>query len=345
MDIKKQKKGTLFAISINLILLALLIVAIVLAVCVGKYPITPSESLKVISKELLRIGDWAYPDMTKNVVMGLRIPRILASVIVGASLAISGATYQGIFKNPLVSPDILGVSNGACIGAAIAILMALGSAYIQLFAFVGGIIAVILTLSIPAIMRSSSNIMLVLSGIIVGGVMSSILGFIKYIADPQSELAAITYWTMGSFSYITMQGIYSILPTIIVPAVILVLISWWIDIMSLGEGEAKTLGANTRIIRNIAVACSTLLTASSVCLCGTIGWVGLVIPHFGRMLVGPNNTKLIPTAALIGGLFMLIVDTFTRTIGVAEMPVSILTGIIGAPFYAVLLYKQRKTIT
>ena len=198
---------------------------------------------------------------------------------------------------------------------------------------------------IPTAMKSNSNIMLVLSGVIVGGAMSSILGFIKYVADPETELAAITYWTMGSFSYVKIEEIASVIWIMLIPAVVLFALSWWLDILSMGESEAKTLGANIVVVRNLAIACATLMTASSVCISGTIGWIGLVIPHFARMIVGPNNTKLIPTAGLMGGIFLLLVDTITRTISLAEMPVSILTGLIGAPFFAILLYRQRKTLT
>lgn len=165
------------------------------------------------------------------------------------------------------------------------------------------------------------------------------------MADPETELAAITYWTMGSFSYVTIGEIKSVILTMVIPMVILFAMSWWLDILSMGESEAKSLGANIVVVRNIAIACATLMTASSVCISGTIGWIGLVIPHFARMCVGPNNTKLIPTAGLMGGIFLLLVDTITRTISLAEMPVSILTGLIGAPFYAILLYKQRKTLS
>ena len=341
---KKQNSRVFYAIGFDLFLVALLCACIIIALCAGKYPITAKESLSVIFGELFGVGG-AYSEMTRNVVIGLRIPRILASTLCGAMLAMSGVSYQSIFKNPLVSPDFLGVSNGACIGAAIAILLGLPGLYLSAFAFAGGILAVLITVLIPAIMKSDSNIMLVLSGVIVGGAMSSILGFIKYVADPETELAAITYWTMGSFSYVTLDEIWNVSLTMLIPAVILFAMSWWLDILSMGESEAKSLGANIVVVRNIAIACATLMTASSVCISGTIGWIGLVIPHFARMIVGPNNTKLIPAAGLMGGIFLLLVDTITRTISVAEMPVSILTGLIGAPFYAILLYRQRKTLS
>lgn len=349
MDTNSKKKvntarSNFYALGLDLLLLVILALCIIMALCAGKYQVTPKESLEVLFGELFGKGG-SYSEMTKNVVMGLRVPRIFASVLCGVTLAMSGVAYQSIFKNPLISPDFLGVSSGACIGAAVAILMGLSGLYLSAFAFIGGIAAVLITIMIPTIMRSDSNIMLVLSGVIVGGAMSSILGFIKYVADPETELAAITYWTMGSFSYVTLDEIGSVIWTMIIPMVILFAMSWWLDILSMGESEARSLGANIKVVRNIAIACATLMTASSVCISGTIGWIGLVIPHFARMLVGPNNTKLIPASGLIGGIFLLLVDTLTRSIGVAEMPVSILTGLIGAPFYALLLYRQRKTLS
>ena len=339
---KKQNSKVFYAIGFDLFLVALLCACIIIALCAGKYPITAKESLSVIFGELFGVGG-AYSEMTKNVVIGLRIPRILASILCGAMLAMSGVSYQSIFKNPLVSPDFLGVSNGACIGAAIAILLGLPGLYLSAFAFAGGILAVLITVLIPAIMKSDSNIMLVLSGVIVGGAMSSILGFIKYVADPETELAAITYWTMGSFSYVTLEELGLLLPAVVLPAAVLILISWWIDVLSMGEESARMLGANIKLIRGITIVCATLQTAAAVCIAGNIGWVGLIVPHFCRLLVGPVNRKLIPLSALAGGLFMLIVDTLTRTIGVEEMPISILTGIIGAPIYCWLLFRQRRS--
>lgn len=328
---------------INLIMVIVLVLLMIACLCLGKYSVTPGECLRILwGKATNLTGNWN--PMDENIVMGVRFPRVAATVIVGGALALSGAVYQGIFKNPLVSPDFLGVSSGACIGAAVAILLSMGSMWIQVFAFVGGMVAVTLTVLIPRAIRSTSNIMLVLSGIIVSGAMSSILGFIKYIADPETELAAITYWQLGSFAYVEIPSLVAILPFTIIAAVIMLLMSWWIDIISLGEKEAQSLGANVPVIRGICIVCATVLTAGAVCISGTIGWVGLVIPHFSRMMVGPGNRILLPAACLLGGIFMLIVDTVTRIIGPAEMPISILTGIIGAPFYAWLLYKQRMSL-
>lgn len=327
-------------LSINLFLLAALAVCVVWSMCVGKYPITPLESLQILYANVFGLAA-PTDQMAENVVMGLRLPRILAAVVIGAALSMSGATYQGIFKNPLVSPDFLGVSSGACIGAAIAILMSLSGTGIQIFAFCGGLLAVTITVAIPRLLKSDSNIMLVLSGIIVGGLMGSLLGLLKYIADPETQLASIVYWQMGSLSYVNLPTLGSVMPAIIVSTIIILSMSWWIDVISLGERDAQTLGVNVRRTRNIAILCSTLLTASAVCVAGTIGWLGLVIPHFARMLVGPENTRLLPAAALVGAIFLLLVDTAARTIGSSEMPLSILTGIIGAPFFAWLLYRRR----
>lgn len=330
-------------IMLNIVLGAALVMAAVACLCVGKYSVSPAECVHIIAGKLFHLkASWGAMD--EKIVMDVRLPRVLATVIVGAALALAGAVYQGIFKNPLVSPEFLGVSSGACIGAAVAILFAFSATAVQISAFAGGLAAVLLTLMIPKILRSNSNIMLVLSGIIVSGAMSSILGFIKYIADPETELAAITYWQLGSFAYVDMNNLIGILPLTLAAGAVLIAMSWWINILSLGETEAQTLGVNVELVRGICIVCSTILTAGAVCISGTIGWIGLVIPHLGRMIAGSDNRGLLPAVCFIGGLFLLVVDTVTRIIGPAEMPISILTGIIGAPFYAWLLYRQRMNL-
>ncbi|MBQ3292270.1 MAG: iron ABC transporter permease [Mogibacterium sp.] len=322
------------------VLFVVLLALIMACLCIGKYQISPAECIRILSGKIAGTQQ-TWDGMDENMLIGVRLPRVMAAVIVGAALALSGAVYQGIFRNPLVSPDFLGVSSGACVGAAVAILMAMPSVMIQVSAFAGGIIAVAVTMLIPRMLRSDSGIMLVLAGIIVGGAMSSILGFIKYIADPETQLAAITYWQLGSFAYVDNKAVVSILPLSIIAAVVLLAMSWWINILSLGEQEAKSLGARVNVMRGICIVCSTVLTAGAVCISGTIGWVGLVIPHFGRMIAGSDNRVLLPASMIIGSIFMLFVDTVTRIAGPAEMPVSILTGLIGAPFFAWLLYRQR----
>ena len=253
----------------------------------------------------------------------------------------AGTTYQGIFRNPLVSPDILGVSNGACIGAAIAILMGAGMLGVQTFAFAGGLIAVLLTMNLPRLIQRDSTIVLVLSGIIVSGFMMASLGLIKYLADPETQLADIVYWQLGSLTKSNYDNLMILAPIIVLTTAILLAMRWRINVLSLGDREAKLIGANIRFERGMMVCAATLLTASAVCLSGTIGWLGLVIPHLARLFIGDNNVKSLPMAALIGAIFLLMVDTLARNLYVQEIPLGILTGFIGAPFFAWVLIKQK----
>lgn len=327
-----------------LVLIALLLFLSLLSLCVGQYSLTIPESLHILVGKLTGAEqDWSQ--IAENVVFGLRLPRVIGAALVGAALSVSGAVYQSIFKNPLVSPDLLGVSTGACVGAAIAILMGFAAAGLQISAFIFGMVTVGLTLLVPRIIKSDSNIMLVLSGIIVGGLMSSVLGFIKYIADPETELASIVYWQMGSLAYVDPSDIISVLPTMAFGFVILLIMAWWIDVLSLGDKEARSLGVNVRAVRNLSILSATLLTASAIVISGTVGWIGLVIPHFARLFVGPQNNKLLPAAMLLGAIFLVAVDLAARMLTTVELPLSVLTGFIGAPFYVVLLYKQKEQMS
>jgi iron complex transport system permease protein len=311
-----------------------------IALCVGRYNIKISEILEIIFSKVFNTSK-NFDDITYNVILNLRLPRVFAAILIGSSLSLSGITYQGIFKNPLVSPDILGVSSGACVGAAIAILLHWGILGIQVSAFIFGVVAVVITMLIPRIMKRDSTIMLVLSGVIVSGFMSSILGLIKYIADPETQLADITYWQLGSIAKVTFDSLSKIAPVILIAAIILISLRWRINILSLGDNEAHSLGVNLRVERGLAVLCATLLTASSVCISGTIGWIGLIMPHLARMLVGNNNVRCLPVATIMSAGFLLIIDTLARTISVGEIPLGILTGLIGTPFFTWMLIKQR----
>lgn len=311
-----------------------------ISLCVGRYNIRLSQVVEVIAPKFFT-SSANIDEVTYNVIINLRLPRIIAAILIGGALALSGTTFQGIFKNPLVSPDLLGVSSGACVGAAIAILLGQGIYGIQISAFIFGIATVATTMLIPRIMKRDSTIMLVLSGVIVSGFMLSVLGFIKYIADPETQLADITYWQLGSISKVTYDSLSKIAPIIIIAAVILISLRWRINILSLGDNEARSLGVNLRFEKGLAVLCATILTASSVCISGTIGWIGLVMPHLARMLVGNNNVRSLPVATIMSGGFLLIIDTLARTISVGEIPLGILTGLIGAPFFAWMLIKQK----
>lgn len=279
--------------------------------------------------------------MENNVILNLRLPRILSALLIGCAMAIAGTVFQGIFRNPLVSPGMLGVSNGACIGAALAIIFGWHLWGIQLLAFVGGICAVMLTLVIPRLMKKDSAIILVLSGVIVSGFMAACMGLITYLADPETELADIVYWQLGSLAKSNYTNLIYLSPIMIGSAIALFAMRWRINLLSLGEQEAKLVGVNVKLERNAMIVFSTLLTASAVCMSGTIGWIGLIIPHLARMLIGDNNLRTLPVAALIGATFLLVVDTVARNLYTQEVPLSILTGFIGAPFFAWILIRQR----
>lgn len=322
-------------------LLLLFLAALVLcALCMGRYGQSPWETIKVLFSRILPI-ERTWDDGVERVVFLVRLPRIAAAILVGAALAISGMTYQGIFKNPLVSPDLLGVSSGASVGAALAILFGLSAAAIQVGALAGGLSAVFLTVTIPKLMRNSSTLILVLAGIIVQGFMSAVMGLLKYVADPESQLAEITYWQMGRISNTSSQDILAVLPAMTIAAAFLLALRWRINILSLGDAEAESLGVNLRVIRGMAVLCSTVLTACAVCISGVVSWIGLIIPHMCRMAVGPDNTRTMPISLLAGASFLLAVDTLARTVSSTEIPLSIITGFIGAPLYAWLLFHQR----
>ncbi|MBE2897986.1 iron ABC transporter permease [Pasteurellaceae bacterium 20609_3] len=318
----------------NLFLLMLLIVLAITALCIGRYSLSPTALWQALSEP-------SANTVASNIIYNLRLPRILAAILVGGALALAGAAFQGVFRNPLVSPDLLGVSSGACVGASIAILLGLSILHIQALAFVGGVIAVALTMQIPRWVQRDATIVLVLAGIIVSGFMLAGLGLLKYLADPETQLADIVYWQLGSLSKSNYHNLAVLAPIMLVTLALLLAMRWRINLLSLGSHEAQLSGVNVRVERNVMVLCATLLTASSVCLCGTIGWLGLIIPHLARLMVGDNNMRVLPSAVLLGACFLLFVDTLARNLYVQEIPLGILTGFIGAPFFAWVLIKQQ----
>lgn len=230
---------------------------------------------------------------------------------------------------------MLGVSAGACVGASVGILMNAGGVGIQAGALLGGLAAVLLAIAIPKVIKNQSMMTLVLAGVIISGLMNAILGLLKYLADPETQLASITHWQLGSLATAVWRDVFTMGPPILAAIIILLLMRWRINILSLGENEAKSLGMDIRRARGIIIFCATMLTACAVCTSGTIGWIGLVIPHFGRMMVGPDNRKLIPLSAVLGAAFLLLIDTLARVLTSAELPLSILTGLIGALFISI----------
>ena len=290
-------------------------------------------------------GGTAGSSDISTVLFQIRIPRILAAICVGMSLSVAGASYQGLFQNPMVSPDILGASGGACFGAAIAILLDLNTLGIQLFSFLCGIAAVALTYAVNLSVgrKQKTVLILVLSGMVTGSLMNALVSITKYLADTDEKLPAITFWLMGSLASVTPKDVILLYALFLIAVIPLTVLRWKLNVMACGEEEAQALGVNTRRLQIIVIICSTLLSAASVSVAGMIGWVGLAVPHIARMLVGPNYKTLLPVSGLIGGIFLLVVDDLARSLVSVEIPLGILTSLCGAPFFMYLLLKGKNT--
>ena len=329
--------------TIIIILFLITVGTFILSCTVGRYAISVFDIFKTFYTAIFKHNN-SNTSTIAAVLFNIRIPRIFAAMLIGAALSMSGAAYQGLFRNPMVSPDILGASAGAGFGASLAILLSFGITGIQISSFLFGIGAVALTYIISAAIDRDNNatLVLVLSGMVVSTLFSSFVSMIKYVADPYSKLPAITFWLMGGLSSTTMDDVKVLIIPVILGTVPLILFRYKLNVLSFGEEEAKALGVDTKKIRLIIIVCSTLLTASSVSVCGMIGWIGLIIPHLSRMLVGPNYKFLLPTAMLLGCSFLLIVDDIARTLFTIEIPLGILTAIIGAPFFIYLLVRGRR---
>ncbi len=276
-----------------------------------------------------------------TIVLQIRLPRAILAMFVGAGLSVSGAAFQGMFRNPLVSPDILGVTAASGFGAALALLLSRGAFELELIAFLFGILGVGLTYLLARTYRSTPTLMLVLSGVIVAAFFSALLSGAKYLADPDSKLPAITYWLLGSLNGSSMRGLKWALPPIILGGAGLMLVRWRLNVLSMGDEEARSLGVRTDRLKGIIIVCTTLITAAAVSVCGIVGWVGLVIPHLARMWVGPDHRALLPAACSIGATYLLLIDDVARTASASEIPLGILTAIVGAPFFAYLLRKTQ----
>lgn len=324
-----------------IILLAILIFIFILSFTLGRYPIAPGQLFKVLISYVIPIkGTWNAT--VETVIFQVRLPRIFAAILVGAALSAAGAAYQGMFKNPLVSPDILGASAGAGFGAALGIYFSFSVVGIQLMAFLGGIVAVALTYSISIRIKHDPMLALVLSGIMIGSLFTAAISCIKYIADPYDKLPTITFWLMGSLASINQRDVYMVLIPILLGGGLLYLLRWRLNVMAMGEEEASVLGVNTKLMKTIVIICCTLMTAAAVSISGMIGWVGLVIPHLARMIVGPNYQVLLPASILLGGSYLLLVDDLARLLASMELPLGILTALIGVPFFLYLLLNSKR---
>lgn len=319
---------------LNSVLGLVFVLALLASLTLGKYPL----QLHQILQSLYTLGQTNTP--ADLVVWNLRMPRLVAGIIVGAALAGAGATYQAMFRNPLVSPDILGVSAGAGLGAVCAIYLALPLAGVQLFAFAGGMVAVGLVSAIAlGSRRYDPVLLLVLAGVAVGTLLGAGISLIKILADPYTQLPTITFWLLGGLNAVSWRELGWALPFMVVGLLPLFLLRWRINLLSLSDTEAQSLGVNTGRLRFCLIVCATLMTAASVSFTGMIGWVGLVIPHMARLLVGPEFSRLLPTSLLMGASFLVITDNVARNGAQMELPLGVLTALIGAPFFLYLLLK------
>ncbi|MCC8122798.1 MAG: iron ABC transporter permease [Oscillospiraceae bacterium] len=317
------------------LLILLPVAAAVVSLFVGRYLIPPQDVLFALFPFL---GETSAENLT--VVRSLRLPRIIAAAFVGAALSASGTAFQGVFHNPLVSSGLLGVSAGAGFGAALSILIFSVTWASYPFAFLFGLAAVALSYWVARIYKTAPAIMLVLGGTVVSAIFNALISLLKYVADTDRQLPAIVYWLMGSLASVRYQDFWALIP-VGAGLVILLLFAWDINVLSMGDRQAKALGVNVRAAKTWIIAGATFATAGAVCLSGVVGWVGLVIPHIGRFLVGNDNRRLLPVSMLVGAGFMIVIDTVSRVIVASEVPLGILTALIGAPFFIYLLKRKK----
>lgn len=317
---------------------ALPIVIAIVSLGIGRFGVDLGQIIKILISPIFPI-EQTWSQMEETVVMQIRLPRIILAFLIGGGLAIAGAAFQGMFGNPLVSPDILGVSAGAGFGASLGILIAGHGFAAQVMALLFGLGAIIFTYVISGIKKSAPIFMLVLAGVVTSALFNALISLTKFVADPEEKLPAITYWLMGSLGTATYKDVYIAGPIILVGILILYALRWRINLLTLPEDEAKSLGISVTRLKWTVIFGATLITAASVAVAGIVGWVGLIIPHIARMIVGNNNQLVLPVSVSIGGAYLLIIDNLARSITATEIPLSILTAIIGAPFFAILLRK------
>jgi len=328
------------------VLILCLAAAVILSMMAGRYAISFRELILLFQERTGGITSDAIPRMTRTVFWSSRFPRILTGLMIGASLSVSGAAYQGILRNPMVAPDILGASSGASFGAAIGILFNFNASAIQIMAFFFGVGAVALAYSVSNSIKSGDRggvLMLVLSGMVVTALFSAGISIVKYIGDPYDTLPALTFWLMGGLEYVSKSDVLTLLIPVLIGMVPLLLLRWQMNVLCFSDEEAGSMGVNARRTRLIVILSATLLTSSSVAVGGMIGWVGLLIPHICRMIVGPDYRRLMPAALVFGALFLILVDDAARCISAHEVPLGILTALIGAPFFLFLLHRSRKS--
>jgi iron complex transport system permease protein len=327
--------------TVLLVLTLLLIATALVAAGIGPYRIPPQEVLAALWHRLF--GGGAIDPTVETVLLRIRLPRVLAAMLVGAALSAAGAAYQSLFRNPLVSPDILGVSTGAGFGAVLGILLGLPVAAIQLLGFGGGLVTVAAVGALARTLRGGGDVLvLVLAGIVVGALAGAAISLVKVLADPYDQLPAITFWLLGSLAGVKAGDVAAVLPAVLVGLVPLLLLRWRIGVLSLGDDEARALGVDVPRLRLLVIVAATLVTAAVVAISGVIGWVGLMVPHMARLLVGPRFDRLLPAAILLGAAFMLAIDTLARSAAAIEIPLGVLTAAVGGPIFVWLLARGRR---
>lgn len=332
-------RSMLKTISLSALAFGIIVLCALVCLKVGRYPIALEDILTLF------VGTQSHIESNPTYAMILlefRLPRVLLALFVGAGLSISGCAFQNLFRNPLASPDILGVTAGASFGAVLALLLGLGVLWVSFFGFLSGLIALLLVVAVSYDkMMPYNTLTMILSGIIIAALFQSLVSLIKYLADPQDTLPTITYWLLGSLDSTFSLQMWLGIAGISLGSVVLFCLRWKLNILTLDDDEAKSLGVNLNALRLVVVLASTLIVACAVGLCGIIGWIGLLIPHIARLFVGNENARLVPLSLFIGALFLMIVDTFSRTISHEQIPISILTALIGAPFFIYILYKNK----
>ncbi len=340
MNSKVDSEFILRPAKLQLILAISLVAVSIVSLMSGQMHVRPGLVVKILVSRIVAMqANW--PATLESVVIDVRLPRLLAGLLIGSGLSISGASFQGLFRNPLVDPHILGVSAGAGFGAALGILFFGNFFMVQLLSFLFGLFAVLMTYALSRTYRSTPVLMLVLAGIIIGALFSAATSLLKYIADPVNQMPSIVFWLLGSLNNASNKDLAIVGPIVLSGIIVLFLVRWRINLLTMGDEDAHALGVNTGQLRAIIIACATLISASAVCISGIIGWVGLVIPHIGRLLVGADNKHLLPVSALIGAIYLVAVDLIARTAMESEIPIGILTAFIGAPIFAYLLRKNR----
>ena len=319
------------------ILILLPIITALICICAGRMGIGPQDVFKTF------FGSKEISGNVRITVMNIRLPRILLGLLCGAGLSLAGCCFQGFFSNPLATPDTMGVAGGASFGAALGLLLGFDMIGVQLLSFAMGLAAVFFTKA-AASGREHGPAVLVISGIMVGALFSALVSLVKFLADSESQLPAITYWLMGSLGGTGYKKLALGAPIIIIGIIIIFLLRWRINLLALSEDELIASGTNVKLLRSLVVICATAMTASVISMCGQVGWVGLIVPHMCRLIWGQDNAKLIPASISIGAAFMVVVDTLARSISASEIPVSILTAIVGAPFFISLLNSKRRVI-